>query len=472
MINDFLKIEEKYDLFSEKIDDFYFWHYIRFGIYREIERQVGYIDVQVNSNKKRKVISRLKKIVVDSLHRCKEKKDVVFTCLINHTIKKDIYSDIYVEQITKSLKNSFLVIEQKPAHFGKDEYGIDNVYSVLDLDVYISLYKRIVKKPIFFTPSEKLKNAINEINDKYSCDITYEMLKERITNCYIRRKFGRRYFKKAFKTIKPKVIVEVDGYYIDNMIINEIAKDMQIPTIELQHGIMGDGHLAYNFSKKQNLHTFPDYIFTYSDFWNNTTRFPIADEKVIATGFPHLEKIVEKSKMSNVKTDENSNKKNILVISQWTAAKTLSEFAVGLYDHLKKTYDGEFLISYKLHPADNLNNEESFGKLNECSDKIKIIRHDEKSLYDCFLESDIQIGASSTGIYEGLAFGLKTFLVKAGGSERMQSLVDEGYAKYVECPEDIDISKSNTSNIKVGNFWKDNALNNILENIDIIMKEE
>ncbi len=473
MINKFLKIEEKYDLFNEEIDDFNFWNFIRFGIYREIEYQLGYADAMTSLKKKRNVFSLAKKLMFNSLGSCRKKTDVVLTCLMNHKTENGKYSNIYFEQITKSLNKSFMVIEQKVTYFKKNEYEINNVYSYLGLDMYIKFYKLMTRNPVsFISLSENFKSAIKEINDTFSCDVNHEMIRHLIYNCFIRWKVGKKYFRKTFEIIKPKVVLEICSYGLDNMIINEIAKELKIPTIEFQHGIMGEGHLAYNFSKKQNLPNFPDYIFTYSDFWNKTTRFPIPDEKVIATGFPYIEKIIKKSKTSDAKTNENSNIKNILIISQWTIAKTLSEFAVELYDYLEKTYDGEFLISYKLHPADNLNNVESFGKISKYLDKIRIIKHNEKSLYDCFLETDIQIGVNSTGIYEGLAFGLKTFLLKAEGSERMQALVDNGYAKYVEYPEDVDISKSDTSNINSSDFWKENALNNIFENIDIIMKEE
>lgn len=53
--------------------------------------------------------------------------------------------------------------------------------------------------------------------------------------------------RRIIKSISPKVIVEVVGYETNKMIINEIAHEMGISTIELQHGVIGRGHIAYNY---------------------------------------------------------------------------------------------------------------------------------------------------------------------------------------------------------------------------------
>ncbi len=472
MINKFLVIEDKYDLFYEKINDFYFWHYIRFGVYREIERQLNYIDTILPISYKQKAGLMANKLITSSLGNYKNRRDVFITCKIDHKTSQGKYSNVYLEPILKSLKKTFVVFELRPTDFRKNDYEISNVYNGLELYVYSEIYKTVVKKPkVFDAFSKEFESAINEINEKYSCNITHNMISTLIYKCYIRRKFSEKYFKKVFETIKPKVILEICSYTLDNMIINEVAKELKIPTIELQHGIMGEGHIAYNFLKKQNLPALPDYIFTYSDFWNNTTKFPISDENVIATGFPHLEKLVKEGNGTKREKISIEHKVSILFISQWTIAKRLSEFAVDFYDYLIENYEGEFKITYKMHPGDNIENMQCFEKLSKYRDKIEIVSHSEKTLYDCFLEADVQIGAYSTGIYEGLAFGLKTYLVKVEGSERMQTLVDKGFAKYVEYPQDVNLNDNAASNSENGDFWKENALDNIIKNINAIMKE-
>jgi hypothetical protein len=62
---------------------------------------------------------------------------------------------------------------------------------------------------------------------------------------------------------------------------------------------------------------------------------------------------------------------------------------------------------------------------------------DEPPLYELFATSTTQVGVNSTALFEGLKFGLDTFVLDAPGWEYMTYLVDSGFAAVVSSIEEF-----------------------------------
>mgnify|MGYP006274607111 CR=1 FL=1 len=58
-------------------------------------------------------------------------------------------------------------------------------------------------------------------------------------------------------------------------------------------------------------------------------------------------------------------------------------------------------------------------------------------MYEQFAQSSAQVGVGSTAIYEGPAFGLKTFVYDCPGPEVLQALVEDGAAQLISSPEEM-----------------------------------
>ena len=80
---------------------------------------------------------------------------------------------------------------------------------------------------------------------------------DKIRKIALRHKLSYRYYEKIINRVKPKIITEVVSYGFNRMIINEIAKEKQIPIVEFQHGVMGKYHVAYNFFSKTKYKILP-----------------------------------------------------------------------------------------------------------------------------------------------------------------------------------------------------------------------
>jgi hypothetical protein len=482
LIDEFIKFEYENDLFNKEINGVKFWHYIRFSIYNEILKQ-KYDIGQAHSNLSGKnyitrVWYKIKQIpdfiFKNPLYGLKQKDILV----LNHhrRVKNDYYYDcIYTDEILKNIKRTYYVFEEpylekhfKPVRTSNLRY-FDYINFLVTLKNKISkitnhYYGNFQKKEL-----EDTTKLLKEINETFNTGIEDKYFIDTVKNTIVKYRISRKYYEKILEKVKPKVIIEVVSYGFSRLIINEIAEKMHIPTIELQHGVMGKYHIAYNFYKKIKLDTFPVYVFLFGEYWERNTRLPIDDSKAIITGFPYLEKKLYNCKNQNPK---NNKTKNILFISQGTKGKELSKMAIKLdeiIDHEK------YNIIYKLHPGEYDRWQIEYPWL-ENSD-IQIIDKNEKDIYYYFLLANYLVGVNSTALYEGLAFGLRIFIFKDDyGYIYMEDLIKKNYAELILSADDIvkkiNNGKENTSNIKNKKiFWHSNSLENIIHNFENVLNK-
>lgn len=253
------------------------------------------------------------------------------------------------------------------------------------------------------------------------------------------------------------MIVEVCYYDRFHIYLNHVAKNLGINVIELQHGLMGSKHLAYNFEPiETHLTGFPDNVLLFSQYWKDTTRLPLSEHNAIVVGFPMFDAMIRK----NLREGKNCDKvNNILFISQWTVSSQMYDFAVKLSKNEKLN---KYNIIYKLHPFEKKENFTNFPK-------IKIIGN-EQSVYDLFPLARVQVGAYSTALYEGLCFGLPTFIISSlDEEENMKALHDEGFCDYVDSPEELVEKMENSAQSLPNDFWEKNAEKNMIDEIERLL---
>ena len=128
------------------------------------------------------------------------------------------------------------------------------------------------------------------------------------------------------------------------------------------------------------------------------------------------------------------NKKQILFISQGTIGKKLSNLALKLAKKLT-----EFKIIYKLHPGEYERWKAEYTCLHSfvSLENTQVLDDNITNLYQLFGESSYQVGVYSTAIYEGISFGLKTFIVDLPGSEFLDKAVQLNLVKKVNSENEI-----------------------------------
>lgn len=468
----FLETEKKYGLLNDTVEGMYYWNLCRYDIfqYRFVEKKLGL--AQAHSGKKKTFMDRVKHkmaLVYYSTFFSRIPEKNVDICFVNHPrrVKRaDVYECIYTERLTKDFESS--VVLEKPYLDGhlrpvktKNLVYTDkvSVQAMKELKkVKTTQYYQSVRNQI----AEKLNEPLKELAEGYEVEIDINKIVNFCTEKTILCSLKKPYFEKYLQKINPKVIVEVVHYNRDCMTVTEIAKQMNIPVVELQHGTMGGLQSAYQFAEGTEFYHLPDKILTFSEFWNNAISLPNKEQVVTAVGYPYFEEQVMYYKKQIAHDKE---KKTVVFVSQGTVSEKLSKLAVGLAN----LSNGSVRIIYKLHPSEY---ERWRG---ECPwlvhSNIEVVDNNLKNIYAYFAESDMQVGVYSTAIYEGLAFGIKTCIYDMAMADTMKALCDGGYARLVKNEADIleYLEEEHAVQDEETTFWKSDAYENIRKILEEIV---
>lgn len=475
-IKKLLEIENRYNLYEDKIDNINYWIYSRFEIFQFylptlINKEIGQTHHKpTNTMYKIKCLIKMLKNCI-FMGRLQQKKADI--CILNSERRILIngkYECMYSQEIYKHFRNRAIMIERPYdySHMEPIEKGhtVYTDYISIKCNIKYILHKLIKTSKyryIYNQVETRLKNPLTDINNAFQISCNFEYIYELVTRNIIRNQTRIKEMEQLLNRIQPKLIIEVVGYSNGCMAVNEVAKRKGIPTLELQHGVIEPEHFGYNYQTSNIVRQFPDVLLTFGNFWNQNANYPIDKGHIKAVGFPYFEKQV------HTFLEQNKHQRfTILFISQGTIGKQLANLAC----QFSKMQNANYRIIYKLHPGEFAVWRKEYPDLLKCCQQgtIEVIDSNAKSIYEYFSQSDLQIGVGSTALFEGLAFHLKTIIYKAYGYERMKYLYNNGYAALVSTPEELmsavtekDFSDS-FPNIEY--FWENNALDNLIETVN------
>lgn len=369
-----------------------------------------------------------------------------------------LFWDIYVDPLIEVIgQEDYLLMEDafRGKHLVPAKTG-NVIYQTHGYITAVFAELKVLKNPnVGF--ERDYKNIEAEFNTRFSTGFDIEELAKRYHRSFISR---YNQDKRLLKSLKPQMVCMVCGYGREPMV--RAAKDLNIPVVELQHGVISKLHLGYNVGNGQKAN-FSDYFFTFGPKWNEGINFPIPDNRIITIGYKYLSDSAEKLKEAP-KLDQ------ILFISQGTIGDRLSKFAVELLK-LKPDY---IKVLYKLHPGETLRWTTAYPELKQESDKgnLTVIAGDEPSLYKMMAESKWQIGGNSTALYEGMMFKCRTFIVDFPGKEGMQELLDSGEFVLVKSPSEIDFSyDQNNLCYAIEEYFSANTEEKFLSAVEFVLKQ-
>ena len=472
MIDKFNDFENRYNLFDLTIDDFSVWPYIRFEMYFKIGEFFG-VTNGVGSTPKTKItdsVIMFWNTFVNNPVRSIKQHDILIIPHQRRIKEGGKYRCIYTDELAARLDYPCVTAEFL---FGRMHYKPAKTENMVYLDC-VDVWPAIKYKVHRNKDTRVLNIAeaiVRDVDVFFGIDIDRIFVEELICKRYYWHRFKKPIIKKFIKRVKPKIIIELVGYETNKMIINEVAHEMSIPCVELQHGVIGRGHIAYNYSGNHELEQLPSYLFVYSNYWKDTCSFPIPKNHIIPVGYPYMEEQIKKYPKKN-----EDNIVRIIVFSSTDHTefiKNFTEEAIRLLDESGINYR----IIYKLHPLEYNYDPAIWSKI-KTSTNVVFIDQPKKSLYELCAEADIQIGVKTTAVFEGLSYGLKTFILHSGAPDidfYMGDLVKQGYAIYGRSAEDfIDFVKdylksSDNFNETNNNFFELNSLDNMKKEIERII---
>lgn len=333
--------------------------------------------------------------------------------------------DIYSNELMEALGGSETVLNI--SHSEKLQFqGVRDSFT--DLFRVSAKLSAIVLRVFFYRKSSEQLSCIDDlVKSKLfkSLDID-NYKKDYFLNIY-EYKILYRIYKIFLKFNSFDEIFIVTAYY--NLPLVHAAKDLGIKTTELQHGVISRQHIAYNV-KDSSCVPFCERVAFWGSYWSNVGRIPVGVEKIIlGNGL-----VVANSEPNEINRRTISNeRKKVIVISQVSISTLMLDFVVSNMHDL-----ADIDIYYKLHPGEYSSSKivtdrllNSFGERN-----IKVITN-EYTLEELLDICHIQIGAYSTGIFQGLNKGLKTIVIPSPGIAYLDSLIEMNLIKICQNKNDI-----------------------------------
>lgn len=470
----FLELEHKYGLVEERLDGFAYWTFFRRDLVVEIMKKLDRgeeVYIYPARSKVQQTIARLGTIKYALLFGKlpKGSRDVL---ILNGERRKwngNHYECLYTDRIALHYPGS--VVLERPYFQGHyrpvETKGL--VYTdPIEIKTMVDWYSRqLVHKKKVAQIREKLRSRIQEpiaeICKAYGVEYNIDLILDKMVCGYYVYRVKKREFARILDHVNPKVILEVVGYNMDCMVVNELALARHIPTIELQHGVVGANHIAYNYYMGAQVEQFPQYFFAFSRFWIDSASYPLASDRLLEIGFSYLEETAKivKSRVNKAFPTQ------IIFISQPKIGNMMSEVAVELNELIDRE---QYKIVYKLHPGEYERWKERYMKL--AASEIEVIDNGRVDLYELFAASEYQIGGyGSTATFEGLEFGLTTYIMREGAYPVLIDLCEKGIAQFFDTAQDLYrlITSDSEGSRQANSFWKENALENMKREIDSIM---
>lgn len=448
-VQSMLDFEDRHNLFEIRINDVRIWEWLRVEVMRAILKENNIISKRPSESKYwylayPRSLGRWAKGFFNKNPLFADEAERLYW---GHQRRKQLedgfWWDIYCDPFHVEEDASFVHVEAGSHQVPAKTDGL-RYMDFIQYSGAIAEHLPVVGVKLTPTDRRRIQELESMFKDSFGIKLN---LSKRIENHLTKRKVMQPLYKRLLDNIQPKVVILVVSYGKESFI--EVCKDIGVPVVELQHGAFGPAHPGYAFPGERTKNTFPDYLFTFGNFWRESVEFPIPQKNVIPIGYPHLEKQKRKFK---TKSSEN----RVLFLSQWSIGENLTKFAKK-YARLEN--DREVML--KLHPQEYSTWKEDYPWLRDAP--LTVIDGDNPSLYELLASSSVQVGVYSTVIYEGLNFGLDTYLLDLPGVTRMKHLLENRGITLVSSLDQF-IRKLNTSNlgedVDVSYYFEPNPIEN------------
>ena len=460
-INKYLEFEENLEIDNLLYKNLAPWLFLRTAIFEEIFREKNLSLGSQNTSDKRRSSNNLRQLYllireVLSFSNIFNKADVL---LINNDPKEKIIDGILTTKLiwgfTKALESEF-----KISILNTQSVELNSSLNSINISRILSFLSRIM---LIFKGLPGWKNVENyldkSINDFYRVRLNWK----RIYRDNFSRQLILGYILRLLIRVKtPKIIIFSDNGSMS--LVNKIAKDRNIPTVDYQHAVLSDYYIIYKHNKTTNP-LYDEYLSEYYFAWGEYRLSSYKENyKCKVVGNTYFEK--EKNEYLHIE----KNLRCLLIISDGKHTRSdLVDLAIELSEKFK-----DFTIYYKLRPEEYgdwlLNYPKEFTEIQN----IKVIDNDHNNLYYYLTLSSYVIGTNSTVLLEALPIS-KVIIYKIGWFFEMHDYIEDGLFlsadSFTEIIELISSKKSANGNIKPGSVFKEESLYLKLQKVKEVMRE-
>lgn len=449
IVQSIFEFEDRHDLFELRINNIRIWEWLRFEVQRAILQENQIHSERPTKSKEwyltypKALGNWAKSFFYKNALYSNQAERLYWGSQRRKRLDDGLWWDIYCDPIHEKEKTSFVHVE---AGMHRQPSRTENLRYMDFIQYSGAIAEHLPGYEVTLTQTERESITNVELQVENLFGVELDLLK-RVKSHLTKRKVMKPLYSRLLDTIDPQVVILVASYGKETFI--EACKGAGVPVVELQHGAFGPYHPGYAFPGARTKNTFPDYLFTFGQFWRETVELPIPRKNVIPIGYPHLEK--QKEKFKNISSGEQ-----VLFLSQWSIGEGLTKFAEK-YARLENDQD----VMLKLHPQEYSTWKEDYPWLRDAP--LTVIDEDTPSLYELLASSSVQVGVYSTVIYEGLNFNLDTYLLDLPGVSRMNQLIQDGGAKLVSSMNEFRnalSAKKHGGNTDVRFYFESNPIEN------------
>lgn len=267
----------------------------------------------------------------------------------------------------------------------------------------------------------------SKFDSHFDVQIDRESLRKRIRYVVTGERVLGRGLERFFRTSRPRCIVEIEHYSVFCLIANLVLNKLEVPVIELQHGQIGPGHVAYNGIASGYERRLPKAIATFGDFWGDSCTVSEKANRFVSTGSI----LLECNQLEN-DSENTKRKKCLLVVCQGNDGGSIDSFVANL---IKDPRSKQWRIIIKMHPSEARSWRKVHPAIAAIHSHVEVAT--EGTIGKYLSMSEAVVGISSTVLFEAIAYKVKVFVLNAIDSEIAKPLVDIGAAVAISNPSDF-----------------------------------
>lgn len=455
--------EEENDLLRYQIDGWSLWPLLRFDVAMAL--------VKLPLSKKER-FSRLEQLIIamqdiPALFRLSEKRIVVKTySSARSTNENGIVEDLFFDDLLKERNDVFRIEGVNHKGMFKNRKSAKTLTDITALSIEISA--GFISMLPFLSPdfSNTLNKLFVSISETFQLEeFPYKRILRKARFFY----WGKKLYRLLLKRLKPRIVLTADpGEYL----ITAAAKELGIPVVEFEHGLISREHNSfYSWTKyaKPYKDSMPitDRLCLFGDFWK---------EDLLATGFWVDELCVTGRISLDALRKTNKTKTNeickIALTTQGLDHEGVLKFILEFMESAKANNDFQYNLFIKMHPvydSDRIFFQEHLAKY----ENVKIIGAEEKPSTNSLIASaDFHWSISSTCHYDAIGLGVPTVILKLDTFKTVVSLYEKGYAFLAANGKELFEITRNWKKASVPDevreyFYRSNALENARKEIGL-----
>ena len=396
-VEKFLKIEKEKELFAKKINGVSVWPYLRLEVFRLIERQLISSDMTpvyishklppvvndcTTDEYERYIEDFCKKrkgcdaIIINKRHRLVLKNQKPF-CPITGMIE-DLLPSRAISTISLSYLN-----DENDIQTG-NELRLEKA-----IKIPVRLDQRSKEKYVEDLTAIFSSGYDIQLSSIFVHDVIGQL--DYILDCFSYKDF----FRKVFTKINPKAIFVSSYYETLIMVILKEANMLNIPTVELQHGIIGDEHVAYNSLVLSTENCYPKFMMVYGQFEKDIMRSFVPTDRRIVSGNQFLE--------DRIRNYANTMTKDIALIVGFSSQNEgMINFAIDL------ARNSNLEVIFRIHPEFK---DKERAKERLLAEGVLVSDNFKVSIYEFVEKAKYVVSTQSTVLLEAQKFGKHVFVL-------------------------------------------------------------